>query len=137
MTLKLGEEYALKLSELASGSEEIAKKAVYAGAGIVADEIRRRLAGVLSQEATGDLEASLGITPIRMDRAGYVSAKVGFDGYDRKGVANQLKARALESGTSRERKRPFVRPAVTAVRKKAEAEMGRVVEEEIQKTMKE
>ena len=160
MTLKLGEEYALKLSKLASGSEEIAKKSVYAGAGIVADAVKKNLTALpeerfrrlgtrelfsgLPARQKRDLEESFGITPIQIGGDGYISAKVGFDGYGSnptkkypKGVPNQLLARAVESGSSVRQKTPFVRPAVTAVRKKAEAEMGRVVEEEIQKTMKE
>lgn len=135
MTIMAGEEYALKLSRLAEASEETAKKAVYAGAGVVADEIRTKLGGVLSKDATGALQASLGITPIDRDSDGVWNAKIGFDGYDKKGVPNQLKARAMESGTSTQPKHPFVRPAVNASRQKAEAEMARVVDEEIKKQM--
>ena len=43
MTFKAGEEYAIKLSKLATGQEEIAKKAIYAAAGIVADRIKANL----------------------------------------------------------------------------------------------
>lgn len=132
---KAGEDYALKLSRLAYGSEGIAKKAVYAAAGIVTDEVRKRLADATSGKGTGALAESLGITPIVRDGDGYINAKIGFDGYDAKGTPNQLKARALESGTSKQPKRPFVRPAVNATRKRAEAEMGRVIEEEIRKLL--
>lgn len=132
---KAGEDYALKLSRLATGSEEMAKKAVYAAAGIVTDEVRKRLTDATSGKGTGALAESLGITPITRDGDGYINAKIGFDGYDAKGAPNQLKARALESGTSKQPKRPFVRPAVNATRKRAEAEMGRVIEEEIRKLL--
>lgn len=133
MTFKAGDEFALKLSQLSIDSDRVAKQAIYAGAKIVADEIKRSLEGVLSPEATGDLADSFGITPIRQDRDGNWNAKLGFDGYDRDGVPNQLKARALESGTSKQPKRPFVRPAVNKTRKKAQAEMARVIDEEINK----
>lgn len=136
MTFKAGEDYALKLSRLTADSDRVAKKAIYTGAKIVADEIKRKLQGVLSPEATGDLVDSFGITPIRQDRDGNWNAKLGFDGYDRKGVPNQLKARALESGTSAQPKRPFVRPSVNATRKKVLSEMERVIAEETQKIMK-
>lgn len=163
-TVKAGDEYAIKLSRLVQGSEEIAKKAVYAGANIVANEVRRRLESNLEESAaareskrkrprktgvlpestgidqgpeksTGALAESLGIAPIDRDEDGVINAKIGFDGYDEKGVPNQLKARAMESGTSTQQKRPFVRPAVKATRKQANEEMGRVVEEEIKKRM--
>lgn len=153
MTFKAGDEYALKLSALAGGTEEIATKAVYAGAAIVTDEVRRRLeenikdaesaakSGVSAlknsrNETTGDLSGSLGITPIKLSKDGFWNAKVGFDGYDSKGVPNQLKARVMESGSSTIKKRPFVRPAVAATKQEALAAMGRVVDEEIQKRMK-
>ncbi|MBR2132905.1 MAG: hypothetical protein IJ955_10315 [Oscillospiraceae bacterium] len=152
MTLEIGEEFAIKLSQLADGSEEIAKKAIYQAAGIVTDQIRRNLEKNLSDSAsaakdgsarsknqynhpTGDLSRSLGITPIQRDNDGYLNARVGFDGYDRRGVPNQLKARVMESGSSTIKKRPFVRPAVNATKAAAVQTMEKVVEEEIQKIM--
>lgn len=153
MTFKAGDDFALKLSSLAAGSEGIAKKAVYAGAAIVTDEVRHRLVENIKDpesaarsglelfknkhnDTTGDLVTSLGITPIKKSKDGYWNAKIGFDGYDSKGVPNQLKARVMESGSSTIKKRPFVRPAVSATKKAAQAAMGQVVDEEIQKRMK-
>lgn len=128
-----GNDYALKLSKLATNSEEIAKKAIYEGAGILADQIKKNLEGVLSDEATGELVDSFGVTPIEQDSDGNWNAKVGFDGYDSDGVPNQLKARALESGTSKQPKRPFVRPAITKTRKLVLKRMGEVIDDEIKK----
>ena len=136
ITFTAGDEYALKLSRLATGSDEIAKKAIYGAVKIVADKIKDNLQGVLSDEATGELVDSFGVTPITRDRDGNWNAKIGFDGYDSKGVANQLKARVLESGTSTKKKHPFVRPALNATKKQAQAEMARIIDEETQKTMK-
>lgn len=130
-----GEEFALALSHLATQSDEIAKKAIFEGAHIIADKIKSNLEGVLSKEATGELVASFGVTPITRDKNGDWNTKIGFDGYGTDGVANQLKARVLESGTSDERqpKRPFVRPAVNATRKQVVEKMGQVIDEEIKK----
>lgn len=137
ITFKVGEEFALKLAHLASGSEEIAKRAVYAAADIVTDKIRENLRSNLagSRQSTGELESSLGITPIQTDRDGFINAKIGFDGYDSKGVPNQLKARVMESGSSTIRKRPFIRPAVNATKKAAVAAMEAVIDEETKKIM--
>ena len=77
--------------------------------------------------------ASFGVTPIDRDANGNFNAKIGFDGYDSKGVANQLKARVIESGTSKKQKHPFVRPAVNATKKQAVTRMGEVIDEEIKK----
>ena len=135
ITFKAGEEFALKLSKLGGRSAGVAKMAIYKGAGVVVEEIKGSLRSTVSEDATGDLESSLGITPMEQDAEGW-NAKIGFDGYDRKGVPNQLKARALESGTSRMRKRPFVRPAVAKAKPRAEAVMGQVIDEEFRKIMK-
>lgn len=129
------DEYMAQLQALGAQSREILQTAVYEGAAIVADEVRDRLHAVLSPDATGELESSLGIAPMRNDR-GYVNTRIGFDGYDSKGVANQLKANVLESGSSKQPKRPFMRPAVNASRKPAEAKMAQVVDQEIKKIMK-
>ena len=155
MTFKAGDEYALKLSKLAAKSDQIAKKALYSAADIVADEIKKNLVenlrdpayagtgsygksqagawGGKSSVPTGDLEESFGITPISQDEDGDWNVKIGFDGYDRKGVPNQLKARAMESGTSTLRKRPFVRPAVNATKKRAVEAMNEIIEQECKK----
>lgn len=130
-TFNIGDDYVLKLSKLGTTSEEIAKKAIYEGAKIVADEIKAR-----TPKDSGDLADSLGITPMSRDDNGDWNAKVGFDGYDSRGVPNQLKARVAESGTSTQKKKPFVRPAVNATRKTAIKEMERIIDEEIKKLVK-
>src|SRR5665648_585634 len=111
-TFAAGDEFALAISRLATDSDVIAKKAIYEGAKVIADKIKSNLDGVLSPEASGELVASFGVTPIEKDASGNWNAKIGFDGYGRDGVANQLKARVLESGSSKQQKTPFVRPAV-------------------------
>ncbi len=136
MTFKAGEEYSLKLSALQSGSDEIAKRAIYEAAGLIADAVRSNLEGVLSGKSSGALSDSLGITPILQDLYGNWNARIGFDGYDAQGTPNQLKARALESGTSNITARPFVGPAVSRTRQAAQQLMGRVIDEEIQKRMR-
>ena len=119
-----GDDFAIKLDKLSSGADEIAKKAVYAGAKIVADAINSNLHGVLSGKSTGALASSFGIASIKKDGEGW-NTRIGFDGYDSKGVPNALKARVLESGTSRMKKRPFVGPAVRATKGAAIKKDGR------------
>ncbi len=148
MTVNSGQEFIKKISQLGAHSEAIGKKVVAAGASPIADEIRKNLEANLAdpsyagvgnkgsfafrkKESSGDLLNSFGISPALMDDNGKINSKIGFAGYDRKGVPNALKARAMESGTSNLRKRPFVRPAVNSKRKKArqamEAEFDRQV----------
>lgn len=132
---KAGNEYAIKLSRLATNQDKIAKKAIYKAAGIVTDRIRKEAEKKLSGESTGDMMDSLGITPIEQDNNGNWNAKVGFDGYDRNGTPNQLKARVFESGSSKQKKRPFVRPAMYASRKRSLAAMEEVIDEETKKVI--
>ena len=131
-TLTASEDFTLKLSRCATDLEFIAKKAIYAGVKIVADTMKINLEGILSDEATGQLVKAMGVTPIKL-LGGEWSAHVGFDGYDSKGVAFQLIARCLESGTSNMPAKPFVRKTFNQTRKKVEEEMNRIIEEEMGK----
>lgn len=132
MKIKGLDEYAVRISKLAN-SEEVTKKAIYAGAKIVADEAKSNLKKVLSGDSSGDLLDSFGISPISRDKNGDFNAKIGFDGYDSHGTPNQLKARALESGTSTQKKRPFMRPAINKTKKAAVQAMSDVIDEEAKK----
>ena len=97
MTIRGLDEYALKLSKLGTDAPKIAKKVVMAGANPVADEIRRNLENNLkgSDYSTGDLLDSFGVAPPDIDGRGNTNTKIGFDGYDRKGVPHAQKARAM------------------------------------------
>lgn len=159
MTFKAGNEYALKLSRLATGSEEIAKKAIYEGAKVVADAIKDNLESLpedkfrylrdgdkftgLPKQQKQDLVDSFGVTPISQDNSGNWNAKIGFDGYGSiptakypQGIPNQLLARAVESGSSVRQKTPFVRRAVNASKAKAKKAMEATIDKEIEKLMK-
>lgn len=156
MTFKAGEDFMIALSKLSAGTEQIATKAIYAGASIMADKIRDNLEKLPEdtfrfleddEKFTGvpkgqkkDLLDSLGITPIEIDKNGNYNAKVGFDGYGTfptkkypKGVPNQLIARSVESGSEVRQKTPFVRPAVNAVRSQVTETMNQTITEEIKK----
>lgn len=155
---KAGDEYAMKLSKLASDYDEIAKKAIYEGAKVVADRIKINIRSLptdtfrylkegeifkgVPDSQKSDLIESFGITPIDRDREGW-NAKMGFDGYGSiptqkypLGLPNQLLARSIESGSSVRKKAPFVRPAVNAMKKEAIDRMNHVIEEETKNVMK-
>jgi HK97 gp10 family phage protein len=127
-----GDDFMFKLSRLETDIENIAKKAIYAGVKVVADAMKANLEGVLSEKATGELVAAMGITPIKL-LGGQWTAKVGFDGYDAHGVAYQLIARVLESGTSTIKKRPFMRKTMNQVKNRVAEVMTQVIDEEMAK----
>lgn len=148
-------DYELMISRLSKNAEGIAGRAIYTGAGIVADEIKsgiqslpivrgygtaeNPLPGGVTQPQKQGLLDGLGIAPLQND-GGYLNVKIGFDGYNRtktekyhRGQPNQLVARGVESGASWKQKHPFVRPAVNRSRKRAEAAMAEALDEEIKK----
>lgn len=151
-------DYELMLSRLEGATDDMIGRAVYAGAGIVADAVKQGIqslpvvtgygtdtnplpGGVTAAQKAGLLDG-FGISKLQ-DDGGYLNVKLGFDGYNRtrtemypQGQPNQLVARGVESGTSWKQKKPFIRPAVTRSRKPAEAEMKRVIDEEIEKIVK-
>lgn len=152
-------DYELMLSRLEDATDDMIGRAVYAGAGIVADAVKAGInslpivtgygtdanplpGGVTSAQKAGLLDG-FGISPLQDDGSGYLNVKLGFDGYNRtltekypQGQPNQLVARGVESGTSWKQKKPFIRPATTRSRKTAENEMKRVIDEEISKIAK-
>lgn len=143
MTIKGLDDLEINLSKL--DDDEIAKKCVFSGAKVIADEIRNRLESndTLPKDQLDDLLDSLGVAPIETDAAGNINTKIGFKGYGRKptkkyplGLPNQMMARAVESGTSFRPKRPFVRPAVNAKRKEAIKTMQETYDKEIAKKLK-
>ena len=150
--------YADRLSILFKDTQKIIEKAVYEGANVVADEIKKGLQGIpvqegpgglppygtreepltgISRRQKGDLIEAFGLAPMQDDN-GYINTKAGFDGYGSvrtdaypQGLPNALLMRSVESGTSFRKKHPVIRPAVNRVRKKAEAAMEQTIEKEL------
>lgn len=160
MEFNVSDEYALRLSRLAGGSEEIARKAIYAGAKVTADRVKENIRALPAVKDLDNIHAyqagkkmhltvaqkrglieSFGISPLQDDN-GYINVKLGFDGYNDvktkaypHGQPNQMIARVVESGSSYMDATPFMKTGVNATRKAAVAEMQRVIDEEIEKLM--
>lgn len=115
-------------------AEKIIKYAVYPGAGLVADAIRAAVDP--SHKKTGDLADSLTLATMRNDN-GFINTKLMFDGYDRKGVPNAIKAAALESGTSDDRQSAthFISKAVKGAQKRAIEAMSKALDEKLEQIM--
>lgn len=144
ITLKGLDEFVGKLDSYSKKATEAATAAVYDGAAIVADEIRKSIEDLpvqggfvppgtkrtgLQPEAKQGLLDSLGISPMQK-KGGAVDVRVGFDGYNKiktkqfpKGLPNQMIAREAESGNSFTPAFHFVRKAINRSRKKAVAAM--------------
>ena len=94
------------------------KKAIYDGAGTVADNVRANLNANISSNATGELAKGLEINKMSASN-GNVYTSVGFEGYDSKGRPLPVIAAVLESGRSDQpgrKKTHFFSRAVNASR---------------------
>lgn len=153
------------LSTLQRKLPDISETVLRVGADIIADEMKENLRGVLSAEATGQLVAAFGITPVKQDRNFNYNLHLGFDGYQHmptgKKVPFQLLARTIESGAVvggryettfdsgkflRKKKsnleywskpKPFAKPAVQKKRKEAKTAMIAAAEREYKKIISE
>ena len=137
------DDFMIRLERAATDFPSVAEKVIRAGAAVLAPVMRRRLSGILSASATGQLVAALGITPVKQDRNADYNAHIGFDGYQQPGygkfpigVPFSLIARSFESGAGDWRpKTPFARPAMLEAREAMSAAMTAAAEEEYKKIM--
>lgn len=148
--LKMPEEFLLKLSKLGNKTDEIIESCLEAGSEVVLAKVRSNLRAVIGSgtkypsESTGELEASLGVTPAKVDRKGTHNVKIGFNEPRRKqyrakgkrsyyAITNAMIANVIENGKHNQPARPFLKPARTASRKAAIEAMKRRLDEEIGK----
>jgi HK97 gp10 family phage protein len=148
-----------KLTTLGAKNKEIAEKAIYEAAKIIADKVKKNLEA-LPEDKYGHLPpgesfkgvpkgykegliSSFGISKIKSYSDDAVNVILGFDGYSRyptrkypKGVPHQLIARSVESGSSIQQKHPFFRRAVNATKKKALEAMDDIISKESEKILK-
>ena len=147
------DEYLEKLNKVGDKTTGLCKRALYDGAAVLADAVRSEVQAlpvtdrktepqqVLSYERDG-LLAGLGIAKMK-DDGGVVSTRVYFDGYNRlkskkypNGHPNSMIARAINSGTSKRPKNPFMNRATRAARAEAEAAMAARMDADIEEIMK-
>lgn len=103
------DKYQEQLAALSKDINKMAHYALYPAAGLMLDTLKAN-----TPVDSGDLRDSEILTKF-VDDTDETYTSIAFDGYDRKGVPNSLKARALESGTSRIRKHPFIRPTIRQI----------------------
>lgn len=123
-------QYEKLLGELGADTVKMAKYAIYPAAGEVLEALK---AATPTDE--GDLRDSEILTRFQDTDNGMIFTAVVFEGYDRDGTPNSLKACALESGTSRMTKRPFIRPTVNKIRQRVIEKIAQGTDEYIQNLM--
>lgn len=138
------EEYIKQLENLGKNAHGMTKYALYEGADVLANEIRKSMDAAISSQPEGlqrwysSLDDSLYVQRMG-DENGMVYTEVGWAGYDDEGRPNPMKAAILESGQSDQHraKTGFIRKAVRAAKDKSTAAMKAAFEEKIQENMKE
>lgn len=150
------DEYLSKLDQLGKYSIGLCKRALYDGAGEIANAVRAEVNAlptsdrdapkgepkpILEYEKQGLVEG-LGVAKMKDDN-GVIYTRIDFDGYNRlkskkypSGHPNSMVARAINSGTSRRKKNPFMNRAVRNGRAKAENAMAARMDADIEEIMK-
>jgi len=137
--IKMPDEFLQKLSRLGSEFDEVAESVLEAGGEVVLSRVKGNLAGVVGQgtkydsRSTGELEASLGLSPAKLNRDGNHDVKIGFVEPRKDGGSNAKLANILEYGRHGQPAKPFLKPAKTQSKSAAISAMQQKFEEEVEK----
>lgn len=137
--VKLPEEFLLKLSRLGNKTDEICEKALEAGGEVVLAKVKENLSSVIGSgtrfesRSTGELEQSLGLSPVKQDRDGNHNIKIGFSEPRSDGGSNAKIANIIEYGKHGQPAKPFLKPAKSSSRKACVSAMQKTLEEEVSK----
>ena len=137
--MMMPEDFLVKLSSLGSKSDEICERVLEAGGEIVLEKTKSNLASVIGSgtkydsRSTGELERSLGLSSVRMDKDGNHNIKVGFAEPRSDGDSNAKIANILEYGKHGQPAKPFLKPAKTASKAACETAMKQKFQQEVDK----
>lgn len=137
VTIKMPTNFMESIENLADKEDEVAERALQAGAEVVYREVKSNLSSVVGKDtkyesrSTGQLESALGISGVLVDSSGNHNIKVGFAENRSDGRSNAMIANILEYGKSGQAAKPFLKPAKTASRKECISAMEDIYLEEI------
>ena len=133
------EDFLQRISRLGSDFDPVAEKVLEAGGEIVLAKAQSNLASVVGNgtkyesRSTGELEDSLGLSPVKLDKDGNHNIKVGFSEPRSDGGSNAKLANIIEYGKHGQPAKPFLKPAKTASRSACISAMQDKFEEEVRK----
>jgi len=137
-TMKLPEDFLLKISKLGEKTDEIIPRVLEAGGQIVEEKVKSNLQSIIGRDtleesrSTGELIKALGVSPALMDKDGNFNVKVGFSEPRLDGKSNAMIAGVLEYGKSGQPPKPFLKPAKSASRKTCIETMKQKLEKEVE-----
>ena len=119
-TMKMPEDFLLKLSRLGEKTDEILPKVLEAGGEVVEAKVKSNLQAVIGNStkeesrSTGELVSALGVSSAKQDKDGNFNVKVGFSEPRSDGKSNAMIAGVLEYGKHGQSPKPFLKPAKSA-----------------------
>jgi HK97 gp10 family phage protein len=138
-TIKMPEDFLLKLSRLGEKTDEIIPRILEAGGEVVEAKVKSNLQSAIGggtkedSRSTGELASALGISSARQDRDGNFNVKVGFSEPRSDGKSNAMIAGVLEYGKHGQPPKPFMKPAKSASKKACIDRMVSEFEKEVEK----
>ena len=135
--VKMPEDFLLKLSRLGDKTDEICEKALNAGGEVVLAKVKSNLSAVVGKDiktdsrSTGELERSLGLSPVLIDDNGNANIKIGFKEPRSNGESNAKIASIIEYGKQGQPPKPFLMPARTSSKKACVKTMVNTLEQEV------
>lgn len=136
--VKMPDEFLSRISRLGTQTDSIAEKVLQAGGEVALAKVKSNLKSVVGSgtksksRSTGELERSLGLSPVMVDKNGNHDIKVGFPEPRTDGCSNAKIANILEYGTSGQSAKPFLKPAKSAVKKQCVEAMKSAFEKEVE-----
>lgn len=133
------DEFLERLAKLGDRSDEISERVLEAGGEVVLSQVKSNLASVIGSDtkydsrSTGELERSLGMSTVKMDRNGNHNIKIGFAEPRSDGRSNAAIANIIEYGKHGQPAKPFLKPAKSASKAACEEAMKQKFEEEVKK----
>lgn len=144
------DEYIKQLERIERGATGTIKRAIYDGAGVVADAMKAAMLTIRTDDKNHYLDEikdgptseekesminGFGVARMANDN-GFINTKVGFHGRNVNGMYNSGLARQIESGTSWMPKQPVFSRAIRGSRDKAEQAMAAAFDKAMQKYIK-
>ena len=136
-TVKMPDELLEKLSRLGAESDAIAERVLEAGGEVVVSKVKSNLSAVIGSgvkfdsRTTGELERSLGVSPVKVDKNGNSNIKIGFTEPRSDNESNAKIANIIEYGKSGQPAKPFLKPAKSATKTACMNAMKQKLEQEV------
>lgn len=137
--MMMPEDFLKRLSKLGDKTDAISEKVLEAGGEVVLSKVKSNLSAVIGKgtafdsRSTGELERSLGLSPVKVDKNGNHDIKIGFAEPRSDGGSNAKIANIIEYGKHGQPAKPFLKPAKSASKSACEEAMKRTFDEEVGK----